>query len=268
MGLTGSCNLFAPEMEVWLNPAPRIEHRGGTPRSLDVLLAAVQTAYPDRYGAWTLTLPRESSSVLIVRSEAPEGLVTVAVGPYTADIVASRYRDQTATSFIHDLHTELLAGASGRRVVGLLGRLLAVSVLSGLCLERPGRRSSAPGKRVHPRTFGVHRALGVYSFAILFTVALTGFGFVYFDTFAFGRGPESAEDKAHSQYENLRSTAVSSRGSIGLTAAVTMMRGLFPGAKVIRIATPANATGTYRVELCRARAFCSHHVSIIVWVNQ
>jgi uncharacterized iron-regulated membrane protein len=219
-------------------------------------------------------LPDDPGSILTARSKVPQGLLTVAVDPYRAQVVAVRYRDQTAASVIHRLHTELLAGAFGRCAVGLLGALFAAVLLSGLGLwwsTRRHRKSSFPLGReqwIKPTVADCHRLLGAGSFAVLLTIALTGVCFVYPGAVDSWRVSRLSGDEAHGPYENLRSTAVQASGAIGLTAAFTMMRGLFPGAKVTRIATPADASGTYRVELCRAGESCSHHASIVVWADQ
>jgi uncharacterized iron-regulated membrane protein len=56
-------------------------------------------------------------------------LMVVSVNPYAAEIVANRF-----TTGILDLHSHLCLGLSGRYMVGVLGPLLILSVVSGLLL--------------------------------------------------------------------------------------------------------------------------------------
>jgi len=72
MGLTGSVSVYREELDELLNPKLVIEQPEGCKRqSLDKIMAAVQAAHPNRYGSWTLELPRSAHGMITVWYDKP-----------------------------------------------------------------------------------------------------------------------------------------------------------------------------------------------------
>jgi uncharacterized iron-regulated membrane protein len=147
MGLTGSISVYREELDELLNPKLVIDQPSGKRQSLDKIMAAVQTAHPDRYGSWTLEMPRSPHSMITVWYDKPRETffelyapLMVSVNPYTAEVVASRFWGQTVATWLLDLHTQLRLDRFGWNTVGILGLLLMFSIGTGMYLWWPGIR--------------------------------------------------------------------------------------------------------------------------------
>ena len=71
MGLTGSLSMYRVELDELLNPQLVIEQAQGSYQSLDKIMDAVKAAHPNRYGAWTLEMPRNAHSMATVWYDKP-----------------------------------------------------------------------------------------------------------------------------------------------------------------------------------------------------
>lgn len=254
MGLTGSLNVFGPELDRWLNPDLRVAAEGRAQRPMNELVAAIKSAHPRRYGAWTLMMPGGDGGVVTAWYERPVETdgefyapLMVSVDPYTARVIDSRFWGDTVSTWILELHGELFMGAFGRRLVGVIGMLLAVSLLTGLSLWWPGRarvraalRVRLTGSRLRA-LFDLHRVSGVCAAPILLAVAFSGFTFAYPGVF----GASSPMSDLHSVL-GIRSTAAPTSGPLNPSAALLVARGLFPRSDLTRVVTPEDASGSYQ----------------------
>lgn len=93
------------------------------------------------------------------------------------------------TDWMVDLHRNLLAAKTGRKAVGDFGIVLFVLAGSGMLLWLIGARKWRAWISVRPQGgsrrfhFELHRAAGLWSYALLTAVAFTGIGLAYPDTF-------------------------------------------------------------------------------------
>jgi uncharacterized iron-regulated membrane protein len=93
------------------------------------------------------------------------------------------------TDWMIDLHRNLLAAKTGRKTVGGFGFVLFVLAGSGMLLWLIGARKWRAWVSVRPQGgsrrfhFELHRAAGLWSYALLTVVAFTGIGLAYPDTF-------------------------------------------------------------------------------------
>ncbi len=259
IGITGSLNVFQPELDAWLNPRLTILQPAGAYRSVDEMLAAVKAAHPRRFGGWRLMMPQRSTDMLTAWFERPSETagefyapLMVTVNPYTAEVVASRFWGDTVMTWIMELHTELFMGAFGRKLIGLTGLLLVGSLLTGLLLWWPGRRRIRSSLKLHPGggrqrlLFDLHRLTGVSSAAVLLTVALTGFHFAYPGILEGLFKSSSSMGDIHDGL-NVVSTAVPNGRPVTAEESLLLARGLYPKSPVLRILTPENAKGSYQV---------------------
>jgi uncharacterized iron-regulated membrane protein len=280
MGLTGSVGVYRDELDEWLNPQLVIQHDGQQMLSLDRVIAAVRAKEPERYGVWTLELPRTEHGALIAWFEKPKETIDefyaplmVAVNPYTGQVLDSRLWGRTFTTWVLDLHTQLRLEADGRKLVAWVAGFLMLSVGSGLCLWWPGWRQLPGAFAVHHNAglmrglFDLHRLLGLLSAPVLLLLAFTGFHLAYpplLEALTASSGMGHGNDEG----PNVHSSGVPSNKPVGLAEAVLVARGLFPSSEVRRISTPLGETGTYRINLRQRQEINQHHPVTTIWVDR
>ncbi|MGZ5076965.1 MAG: PepSY-associated TM helix domain-containing protein [Methylobacter sp.] len=293
MGLTGSIGIYREELDELLNPRLVIEQPSGKRQSLDKIMAAVQAAHPNRYGSWTLEMPRSPHSMITVWYDKPRETffelhapLMVSVNPYTAEVVASRFWGQTVTTWLLDLHTQLRLDRFGWNMVGILGLLLTVSIGTGVYLWWPGIAGvrdmfAAPvsGGRFTALTvrlrrnvsmvrlaFDLHRLIGLLSASALLLLAFTGFNLSYpllLETLVGSSGMEHGETG-----RTLVSTANPNNHPVGLESAEFIARGPFPKAELRRVTTPSGDSGVYRINLRQSSEINRRHPYTTVWVDR
>lgn len=279
MGLTGSIAVYGDAVDELLNPRLVIAQPQDKYQSLDRIMAAVRAAHPDRRGPWILEMPRSPESMLTAWYERP-GLnesirnspLMVAVNPYTAEVVASRFWGETAATWLLDLHTQLHAGWLGLNAVGWLGLALLLSALAGLSLWWPGlgglRRAFAVRHDAGANRLALdaHRLVGLLSAGVLVIVAFTGFNLVFpkpSEWLVGAAGMGHGDDGP-----NVRGSAIPNARPVGLDEAVLLARGPFPHAEVRRVTTPDGADGTYRISLRQRSEVNQRHPMTTVWVDR
>jgi uncharacterized iron-regulated membrane protein len=279
MGLTGSISVYREELDELLNPKLVIEQPEGKRQSLDKIMAAVQAAHPTRYGSWTLELPRSAHGMITVWYDKPRETffelhapLMVSVNPYTAEVVASRFWGQTATTWLLDLHTQLQLDRFGWNTVGILGLLLAVSIGTGVYLWWPGWRGILDALKIRHHAgmirfaFDLHRLIGLLSASILLLLAFTGFNLSYpgvLETLVGSSGMEHGETG-----RNIISTAIPNNHPVGLESAEFVARAPFPRAELRRVTTPAGDSGIYRINLRQGSEVNHRHPYTTVWVDR
>lgn len=279
MGLTGSISVYREELDELLNPQLVIEQPAGKRQSLDKIMAAVQTAHPNRYGSWTLEMPRSPHSMITVWYDKPRETffelhapLMVSVNPYTAEVVASRFWGQTATTWLLDLHTQLRLDRFGWNAVGILGLLLMVSIGTGVYLWWPGIRGIPAALRIRHNdgmirlAFDLHRLLGLLSASVLLLLAFTGFQLSYpavLETLVGSSGMEHGETG-----RTIISTAIPNNHPVGLESAEFVARAPFPRAELRRVTTPTGDSGIYRINLRQGSEINRRHPYTTVWVDR
>jgi len=280
LGLSGSLSVYREELDVLLGPSFSLEDEPSRHMlSLEQIMRAVEQAHPKRYAPWTLELPNRADWPVTAWYARPEETadryyapLMVSVNPYTGEVLASRIWGETVSSWLADLHTQLLAGRGGRNLVGLLGLLLMLSAASGLYLWWPGLGGLKQAFRLRRAqglmrlALDLHRGIGLLAAAWLLLMAATGFNLAF---------PELAEGvigdtaMAHGiEGREVRSTAVPNDHPVSLSEAVVIARGLFPHAQVRRITQPAGETGSYRVNLRQRDEINQRHPFTTVWVDR
>ncbi|MDD4914133.1 MAG: PepSY-associated TM helix domain-containing protein [Methylococcales bacterium] len=280
MGLTGSLSVYRDELDELFNPQLYIEQTGQPALPPDKIIAAVRAAQPERYGVWTLEMPRTAHGALIAWFEKPRETIgefyaplMVAVNPYTGEILDSRLWGRTFTTWILDLHTQLQMDGLGRKLVAITAVFLMLSVGSGLYLWWPGWRRLPAALVVRHDAglmrllFDLHRLLGLLSAGVLLLLAFTGFHLAYpplLETLTASTGMGHGGDEG----PNVHSSAVPNNRPVSLAEAVLIARGLFPSSDVRRITTPLGETGTYRINLRQHHEINQHHPLTTVWIDR
>jgi len=279
MGLSGSLSIYREELDELLNPQLVIEEPQGKYQSLDRIMASVRSAHPNRYGSWTLEMPRTRHSMITAWYDKPTEIffelyapLMVSVNPYTGEVIASRFWGKTATTWLLDLHTQLRLGRFGWNAVGILGLLLIVSSGTGLYLWWPGIREIGQALRVRQcagmmqLAFDLHRLLGLFSAVALLVLAFTGLLLSYSSVLEILAGSSGME---HGQTgRNITSTAIPNNHPTGLAAASFVAQGPFPRAQLRRVTTPAGDTGIYRINLRQSSEINQRNPFTTVWVDR
>ncbi len=279
IGLTGSLSIYREEIDIFLNPQLMIERPQGKYQSLDKMIAAVKAVHPDRYGVWTLEMPRISSGMVTAWYDKPRETffelyapLMVSVNPYTAEVVASRFWGQTVSTWLLDLHTQLRFGRWGWNVVGILGLLLIISITTGFYLWWPGlnRIWSSIIVRYHDGmiqlVFDLHRVIGLLSTLALLLLASTGF---LLSNPSVLEALSGAPGMVHGETgRNITSTAIPNNHPASLAAAAFVAQGPYPRAQLRRVSVPVGDTGIYRINLRQTSEINKRHPFTTVWVDR
>lgn len=279
IGLTGSLCVYQAELDGLFNPELRLEQHSGQYLSLDKIMAAVLEAHPQRSGSWTLELPSDEQGVITAWYEKPRETffeayapLMVSINPYTAEIIKSRFWGETLSTWLLNLHSQLLMAGNGSILVGILGILLSVSAATGLYLGWPGvvgfRKAFAfrPHQGIKQLLFDVHRWLGFLSALGILLLALTGtlLSFPSILENLFG-----ASGMEHGQTgRSISSTADPHDHPTSLAGAVFIARAPFPKAQLRRVTTPLGSSGVYRINLRQGMEINHRHPYTTVWIDR
>lgn len=189
LGLSGSLLVYYPELDTALNPELLAHETRGQPLPADILLRAVAQAYPD-WRVTQLRFPQEEKrnvSARIARPEAPGQWREVLIDPVSARLHGDRpwardeFSRRTVFSWLYAFHSALLLkGELGEYLVGSLGLILLVSVVSGLCLWWPRGGKWRQVLWFKPRASSIrryvdlHRVSGYTGALVLGWLAITG----------------------------------------------------------------------------------------------
>ena len=172
--VSGSVLIYRSELRQTFEPEPRFVEISGPRMTEAQVTAAAGRAYPDHRVARVILRddPARASTVTLQRDGEPSQML---FDPYTGDDLGHRlpvpYR---LTTWLLDLHDNLLGGETGRRVNGIGALLLTLLGLTGTTIWWPGaaswRRSLTVDWRANWRrfTWSLHGAIGIW--CVLFVV--------------------------------------------------------------------------------------------------
>ncbi len=209
-GLTGALLVFERELDEALNPQLlRVQPPLPGAAFLDPLAVreAVQARYPDARVHRVDLAPRPGEA-LALRIEQSAGMAAgvdetaddqVFVNPYTGEILGARKWGDLAQGlknlmpFIYRLHYSLAAGSVGQTLMGIVALLWTVDCFIALYLTFPAGRRRAGGRHwlvrwwpswklrwgdgSYKRNFDLHRAGGLWPWAMLFVLAWSSVAF-------------------------------------------------------------------------------------------
>lgn len=187
--ISGSAIVFRNELYKNLWPGPKLVAATGPRLSKDDLKKAVRKAWP-KYSVtyiWEAKRPNEATEVWIepdgVSHPKTKGRL---VNPFTGeDLGPSRPVMIGVLAWFSDLHTNLLAGPTGRKVNGLMAILVVVLSITGLMIWWPGtgrvKRSLAIDFRSNWKrlNWDLHTVIGFWMFAFVFIWGVTGVYLVF-----------------------------------------------------------------------------------------
>lgn len=171
LGVTGSILVFEGEIDHWLNRSLVAVAPGGPRLPLQRLVLATEGRHP---GAHVTGLAVPGGNRLADRLSLRGGAVhAVYVDPYTAAEVGSADQANQFLAKVHQFHTNLLLGPTGKTITVAAVMFLLFLTLSGLVLwaRRKIWRWRGAGPRV---SFSLHNVVGFYAAPFLLLFAATG----------------------------------------------------------------------------------------------
>jgi len=181
ISMTGSVLVYRSELRQAFNPEPRVVAVSGARLSSEALIDATRRAYPDRdVEIWT---EPDDPTHAVTMSVAPASgnrqqlFFDPYTGAYLGNALPAGWR---LTTWLLDLHDNLLAGDTGRAVNGVGAMLLVLLSVTGTVVWWPGiqswRRSLLIDMRANWRrvNWSLHSALGVWTVLFIFVWGVTG----------------------------------------------------------------------------------------------
>ncbi|MBW4568690.1 MAG: PepSY domain-containing protein [Tolypothrix carrinoi HA7290-LM1] len=190
IGLTGSLLVFSDEIDRFLL-SRQIGHiiPSGQRVSIESALNTVKAAYNSQgelKPTFIHALPEPDAPYQVFLT-SPKGVRTeVSVNPYTGAIVGSRVSDNTFRLLTIKLHYQLLAGETGRQIMGVVALMLFILSVTGIFLWSGWQRLISGFKiklKAHPKrvNFDIHKVVGIIAAVFLGLTGLTGFCWNFYD---------------------------------------------------------------------------------------
>ncbi|MFM7321962.1 MAG: PepSY-associated TM helix domain-containing protein [Armatimonadota bacterium] len=187
MAATGSVLLYGETLEQAVHPRWFAVKPEGAPAPLSQLLPAVAKRFPDT-PVEDIRLPRHPTDSVMCLLPDPNGGPTreVYVHPRTGAILGHRLESESWLLLAYRIHAELLLGARGESLNGLLALAASALLFTALPLWMPRNRAQwrqrfqvkTTGNRMR-LLFDLHNAFGMSALPALATVAATGVYFLY-----------------------------------------------------------------------------------------
>lgn len=188
--VSGSVLVYRNELYRAFSPVPVVVSGSGTPLAAAELTRAARQAYPDHEVTDIHTGKTANHAIEITLTRGDDSMRRL-LHPFTgADLgnpVPVGYR---VTTWLLDLHDNLLTGDTGRTVNGVGALAMTMLALTGAVIWWPGignwRRSVFPDRRSNWKRFNwsLHSALGFWGFAFVLLWGITGLYLSFPDLFA------------------------------------------------------------------------------------
>ncbi|HEV7402850.1 MAG TPA: PepSY-associated TM helix domain-containing protein [Chthoniobacteraceae bacterium] len=176
LGLSGALLVFQPEIDRSLNSKLTHVNPQGAALSLDELSERAERAHPQhKVAGISLPAANDLAINLNLRPVGPGKPLGVAVNPYNGDELGSLDTANTWMRNVHQFHTRLLLGDTGKLINTWSAIFLAGLSISGLILWWPRKLLRMSGSTSgQKKNFELHNVLGFYSSVFMLLFALTG----------------------------------------------------------------------------------------------
>ena len=180
ISVTGSVLVFRSELRQTFMPQPVFVAAAGERLDEDGMIAAAERAWPD--ASVSIFAERDEPTEAVTISVNRDGDVQqMLLDPYTgADLGHAMPAGWRLTTWLLDLHDNLLSGTTGRAVNGVGAILMTLLSVTGLIIWWPGvrnwRRSLTVDMRANWRrlNWSLHGAIGFWTVALIFMWGFTG----------------------------------------------------------------------------------------------
>lgn len=273
IGVTGSLLVFYSELDAALNPEIRSDHIA-TSADLVRAEASLRRAYPDLTGPWRIEVT-DRPGAIPARYYKPPATQERAFAPlmvWLSDdgrrIVRQDYWGNYAMTLVYDLHYRLLAEEAGARLVGYLGLVALVLLLSGLWIWWPrGAWAKALRMRVQGHRVRAlrdwHKLLGLLAILPVGLLAFTG------SMLALPQEAEAVLAPILGPVDVLpKPGPVRSHGAAGLSLVMDRARAALPGGRIAWIETPGLDGCCYRLRLELPDDPSRRFPHSIVWIDR
>jgi uncharacterized iron-regulated membrane protein len=183
LGVSAALLIFERPIHRLLNGSLVKVSPAGPRLSLNEITRRLGQAYP-QYHVAQWTLPQQPGDAAAVVLELNQGAKPAAplgeerelgVNPYTGAVLGDLEETNDLMAYVHRFHTRFLAADVGRTIVGWSAVCLLILSLTGIILwwrRKIGRfRWNSTGTSFH---FHMHQAVGIYAWAFLMVLSLTG----------------------------------------------------------------------------------------------
>ena len=180
ISVTGSILVFRSELRQTFMPQPVFVEAIGERMDSDQILAAAERVYPD--GDVSIFAERDIPTQAVTISVNREGEVQqMLLDPFTgSDLGHAMPTGWRATTWLWDLHDNLLSGETGRKFNGIGAILMTLLSVTGIIIWWPGtetwRRSLTIDFRANWRRLNwtLHSAIGFWTLLFVFMWGFTG----------------------------------------------------------------------------------------------
>ncbi|HEY4260823.1 MAG TPA: PepSY-associated TM helix domain-containing protein [Schlesneria sp.] len=273
-GLTGSVIVFDHAIDEWLNSAMMVTRHEGSQRSVAEIITAAEQAPAAPGRIVNVHYPRVDKGTFTLHFRDPQQsnkaeTTEVFVDPITAEVLGQRVRDSGLMAVIYKLHSTLLAGDTGKGLLGGLALLSFVSISSGLVLWWPLiRKGIRIGIGIRSRMFvyDLHKSLGGLFSPILLLIVITG---VYLTLPKLVKPLIVAFSKETKLPNKVKSKPrEAGTQAIGPDAAAQVAVETMPGCRLMSIELPLKADDSYRVFVRQSGEVGQLRGVGRVWVDQ
>ncbi|PSB06721.1 peptidase [Pleurocapsa sp. CCALA 161] len=225
----------------------------GEPLTINAIASKVQSAFP-QLTLESLQIPKEITEPITVWwVAAGDKYSSASINPYTGVFLNQPKPDNAYTTFLWNIHINLLGGEKGAYVAGVVGLLTTILCITGIILWPGWRRLvngfkikwNAKAKRLN---FDLHKVVGIIAAVFLSMAMFTGFIWnygtwttpaIYAATFS----PQPPEER------EIVSKAIPGKTSIQLTESlIQKANAALPEGKITSVYFPTEPKGTFRVE--------------------
>ncbi|WP_339673839.1 PepSY-associated TM helix domain-containing protein [Dasania marina] len=220
--------------------------------------------------ATRIDLARQLGSPHTVRFIGPPSTnrrIEVSIDPNSAEVLVVREWGQYPMSWIYRFHYTLLAGDTGKTIVGFIGFSLMLFCASGLFLWWPRRNRWKHALKIVRRKgalrfyWDLHRVIGVVTMPILTLCAVTGIAMVFSKPFATLVGSVTTISELPSY-----SVAAKSK-QLSLDTLIQIVKKQWPGSEVKRLFLPQQPGDSLRLSVNLPGEYWTNYGASIIWLN-
>ena len=240
ISVSGSALVFENEIDRALNPSKSFVTPRTQPLPLETLVAGVQAAYPkDQIGGLRIADRPDQAYELSLRSRQ-----AAMVDPYTGNILGLRDREKSFARWVHLLHTRLVAGDIGEKMVGGFSVAMLGLATTGLVLWWPRKiLRLGPASSWKRTNFDLHNVLGFYSSLVMLFITLSGVLIAFEGT----TDPLVKRLNAVPDAPAPQSTAVADAARISVDEAIAIAERALPGAFASNVGIPNGPNAVFRI---------------------
>lgn len=260
-GLTGSILAFYMEIDAGVNPNLRTDHPRAVPASYEALYEALRVLPEHTQGYWSMEIPKDGGPVTSrffasdfrAYNGGSARIRLVTVDPVTGKVLRDALWGDTFFTWIYDLHWKILAGNTGKVIMGIVaigGLIVLITGTTIWLMPRSSWASKLHFKRpagVVRRTYDLHKLIGLYGLPLM----LLCIGTAAMLNLSNQVRPMINAVSPLRPGLSAESTPVEGARRIPLDQAITTGRALFEGARVVWVRVPALATDAYEVQIWR-----------------